>query len=94
MLLKSIGHGDLIKAKRTALAIRENVSGFEDYLSTTIEPEYYIEQRTTNSTTATKVFAIPELFEIIAEDLDVEDLMNCYSVSRTFRDSLENSSKL
>lgn len=93
-LLKHIDSGSLIDAKRYVLSIRDNTKGLEQYLSTTIEPKYYTEHRTPNSVIATKVFAIPELFESILENLEIMDLINCYSVCRMFRDSLEHSTKL
>lgn len=91
---RSLERGDSNDTKRRLYAIQQNILGFEQYLSATIEPKDYAQIRLSDSTIARKVFAIPELLESILRHLDVPDLMRCYGVSRTFRDALETSKKL
>lgn len=94
-LLQSIQKGcSLAQIEHEAVAVRRHISGFEEYLSKTIEPHYYAEHRKQDCTIAMEVFKIPELFELIAQNLDDVDLMGCYPVCRTFRDTIENSTKL
>lgn len=91
---RSVERGDPEDMKRHLYAIQQNILGFEQYLSVTIEPKHYAQFRQANSTIAAKVFAVPELLESILKELTVPALMRCYSVNRTFRDALETSKKL
>lgn len=93
-IVADIEKGDLNGLKSKISTVCNNLSGFEDHLSATIEPRYYANDRSEDSTVAVKVFAIPELLETILSNLGVEDLIRCYAVSRTFRDTLERSIKL
>lgn len=92
--LTNVRNGDSFNAQRDILAVRDNIRGFEDYLSKTIEAKFYAEFRRKNSATAAKVFAVPELLEAILLNLDPVNLMRCYEINRTFRDAIESSSKL
>lgn len=93
-ILEHIENGDLVSAKCTVLTLQENVLGLQQYLSTTITAGYYNEHRTADSTIAVKVFAIPELFEAIIQQLEFTDILRCYEVRRQFRDSIDSSSRL
>lgn len=86
--------GDFTQMKQHLVEIERGLLGFEKYLSTTIEPEYYAEHRQPSSETATKAFNIPELLENILQNLGVVDVMRCYAMNRAFRDTIENSTKL
>ena len=57
-------------------------------------PDFYNERRTGDSTTAIRVFDIPELLELILENLDVLDLLSFYRCNRSIRDAIDASSKL
>lgn len=92
--LQSLERGDTDDTKQRLHAIQHNILGIEQYLSVTIEPTDYAQIRLSDSTTAAKVFAVPELLESILQHLEVPDLMRCYEISRTFRDTLESSKKL
>lgn len=93
-LLNGIREGNTQEVEQHALAIQESFAGVKQYLSLTIQPKYYGQHRPHNTQIAEKVFAIPELTESILTNLEVLDLMRCYEVNRTFRDSIENSKKL
>lgn len=93
-IVTDIEKGKLGTLKHRISEVRHDVSGFERYLSATIEPKYYAQHRPKDSKAAIKVFAVPELLETILLNLDVMDLMPCYLVNRTFRDTMEQSPKL
>jgi hypothetical protein len=56
--------------------------------------DFYNERRAEDSTTAVRVFDIPELLEMILDNLDVLDLLSFYQCSRSIRDAIDASSKL
>lgn len=93
-ILNDIENGNYAQLKNKFLSIEDGIKGFEDYLSTTIEAFDYAEHRAMDTVPAQKVFKIPELLELILENLDIPDVMRCYEVCRTMRDTIEASSKL
>lgn len=94
-ILQSIQKGcSLTEIEHEVIAVKQHLGGVQEYLSKTIEPQYYAERRSLDSTTAMKVFKIPELFEFIVLNLGVVDLMGCYGVCRAWKDTIANSTKL
>lgn len=93
-LLKEIKNGDTEQIEQYARDIQRRFSGVQQYLSLTIQAKYYAQHRPYDTQIAEKVFAIPELMESISTNLEVLDLMRCYEVNRTFRDTIESSIKL
>lgn len=92
--LTSISEGDFEGIEGNLLIIQKHFQDIEDYLSTTIEPIYCNKWRKVGSTIAEKVFAVPELLESIFLGLRTTDIISCYGVNRTFRDTIEQSRKL
>lgn len=93
-LLQDVKDGTFRNFESAITAIQQDVAGFEDYLSKTIEAEYYAEYQPPNGTATAKALAIPELLENVLSNLKAPDLMQFYGVNRIFRDVLERSEKL
>lgn len=75
-------------------AMQEDTSAFGEYLSIELEPKYYNEIRVEESTTASKVFSIPELSELILLHARVNDVMAMEQVNRDLRNIISASPKL
>lgn len=92
--LATIKTGSITAIEERLLKIQHHFTRIENYLSASIEPMYYAQHRPSDSTLAAKVFSVPELLENILRNLEVVDIMRCLEVNRTFRDTIEASSKL
>lgn len=92
--LTNASTGNLEQVTQNLRTVQDHFKAVEQYLSISIEPAIYNELRSSDSTIAEKVFAIPELLEAILLRLVGKDIMHCYGVSRTFRDTIERSQKL
>lgn len=92
--LVSIAKGDISNAWEQVLAIQQDVQGIGSFLGTIIEPELYDEEKVVGTRVAEQFLAIPELLEATLLQLSTRDIMGCYGVNRTFRDTIEGSPKL
>lgn len=74
--------------------LEQVADGFGDYLSLQLEPGYWNELRSDDSTVATEALAIPEILELILVHVDHWDLVNMRTVNRTARDIIDASLEL
>lgn len=93
-LLQAVRNGDKAGAEKHTLEFRRSFARDERYLGGTIQPKYYGQYHPHDTQVAAKVFAIPELLGSILESVQVIDLMRCYGVNRSLRDTIENSKEL
>lgn len=94
--LNQLNSGSLTDLKATLLSAQSNVGELSQYFSHKFRQHshFYNERRAEDSTTACKVFDIPELLEMVLQYLDVTDVLSIYQCSRNIRDSIDGSSQL
>ena len=96
--LKKVASGEYDSAELTStlLSAQGHVNELGEYFRQNLRsnPEFYNERKPENSAIACRVFAIPELLEMILEHVKIPDLLNFYQCSVSIRDSIEASSKL
>jgi hypothetical protein len=68
--------------------------GLKAFLGEAIELVIYNERRAVDSTTAVRVFGIPELFEMIQLRLGNADIFKVYQTCKSVRDAIEGSPRL
>ena len=77
-----------------AASAQSHVQGLAGFLSQSLEPSYYNEIRADDSSAAQRTFDIPELFEMILDQLDIPDVLAFYQVSRGMKGAIEASTRL
>ena len=75
-------------------AMQKNLDGICHYLSHKIPPQYYCERKTAGSTIAEQVLSVPELFERIMIQAELQDVLNICQVSRNFQAMVKGSPRL
>ena len=76
------------------ISIQSHVSGLREFFHDKLAPEFWNDIKSDTCTIAQRTFDVPELLEMIIENLDIPDLMNFYQVNRGIRDAIDGSPKL
>lgn len=71
-----------------------DILGLERYLKAIFPPIYWNLRRDEDCVVAHKVFAIPELLEMILSNCSINDVLNMYETCKEVRDIIKASSKI
>ena len=76
------------------LIAAQDVNGLDSFLNEQLEPIYYNEQGSKDSSTARRVFNLQQLTDLILQYLKLREIMPCRQISTNFRDNITNSVSL